>query len=59
MPLRIALTGAEHGPELPFVLAALARDETLRRLDPYLSYSTAPRAGDPAGAPTTTQGDRP
>ena len=33
MPLRIALTGSEHGPELPFVLAALARDEALIRID--------------------------
>ena len=33
MPLRVALTGAEHGPELPFVLAALDRLTTLARLD--------------------------
>ena len=52
MPLRIALTGAEHGPELPFVLAALARDETLRRLDDAL-------AGSLAGRPTPTPGDTP
>ena len=32
MPLRIALTGAEHGPELPFVLAALSGAETQARL---------------------------
>lgn len=32
-PLRIALTGREHGPELPFVLAAVDCAETLRRLD--------------------------
>jgi glutamyl/glutaminyl-tRNA synthetase len=50
MPLRIALTAAEHGPELPFVLAALHRDETLRRLDATL-------AGKAAGEPTTTPGD--
>ena len=31
MPLRIALTSAEHGPELPFVLAALDRDDRSRR----------------------------
>ncbi|HEY5387446.1 MAG TPA: hypothetical protein VIL79_06035, partial [Thermoleophilia bacterium] len=48
MPLRIALTGAEHGPELPFVLAALERDVTLMRLDNAL-----------AGEPTTTPGDTP
>ena len=57
MPLRIALTGAEHGPELPFVLAALDRDETLRRLDPHVPRVTDPTAGNPAGEPTTTQGD--
>ena len=50
MPLRIALTAAEHGPELPFVLAALDRDETLRRLDTTL-------AGNAAGETTTTPGD--
>jgi nondiscriminating glutamyl-tRNA synthetase len=59
LPLRIALTGAEHGPELPFVLAALDRVETLRRLDPYLPGLTGPGAGNPAGEPTTTQGDTP
>ena len=52
MPLRIALTGAEHGPELPCILAALARAATLERLDLAL-------AGRPAGEPTTTPGDTP
>ena len=52
MPLRIALTGAEHGPELPFVLAALERAVTLERLDLAL-------AGQSAGEPTTTPGDTP
>ena len=32
MPLRIALTGVEHGPDLHLVIAALARDETLMRI---------------------------
>jgi len=50
MPLRIALTGAEHGPELPYVLAALERGETLGRLDDAL-------AGSVAGKPTPTLGD--
>jgi nondiscriminating glutamyl-tRNA synthetase len=50
MPLRIALTGAEHGPELPFVLAALERAETLRRLDVAL-------AERPAGGSTASPGD--
>jgi glutamyl/glutaminyl-tRNA synthetase len=34
--LRLALTGAERGPELWTVLAALPRDETLRRIDAAL-----------------------
>ncbi len=52
MPLRIALTGAEHGPVLPYVLAALERGDTLGRLDDVL-------AGSLAGVPTTTPGDTP
>ncbi|MFA4966076.1 MAG: glutamate--tRNA ligase [Thermoleophilia bacterium] len=48
MPLRIAVTGAEHGPELPFVLAALQRATALARLDHAL---VAPRAGDPTSTP--------
>jgi nondiscriminating glutamyl-tRNA synthetase len=47
MPLRIALTGAEHGPELPFVLAALSREETLARVAAALAAtSAAPTSGD-------------
>jgi hypothetical protein len=34
--LRLALTGRERGPELWTVLAALPREETLRRLDAAL-----------------------
>jgi glutamyl/glutaminyl-tRNA synthetase len=34
--VRLALTGRERGPELAAVLAALPRDETLRRLDAAL-----------------------
>src|SRR6266540_4056177 len=34
--LRLALTGRERGPELAAVVAALPRDETLRRLDAAL-----------------------
>jgi glutamyl-tRNA synthetase len=52
MPLRIALTSAEHGPELPFVLAALDRDTALARLDHALP-------GNAAGEPTSTPGDQP
>jgi len=51
MPLRIALTGAEHGPELPFVLAALERGETLRRLDDALAERSA---GGPTASPRDT-----
>ena len=34
--LRLALTGQERGPELWAVIAALPRDETLRRIDAAL-----------------------
>lgn len=45
MPLRIALTGVEHGPELPFVLAALSRDETIYRIGAALA-DNVPIPGD-------------
>jgi len=32
MPLRLALTGREHGPELAALLPLIGRAETLRRL---------------------------
>jgi nondiscriminating glutamyl-tRNA synthetase len=50
MPLRIALTGAEHGPDLHFVLAALSRDETLTRIAAALADT-----GD--GRPARQSGD--
>ena len=34
--LRLALTGRERGPELSAILAALPRDETMRRVDAAL-----------------------
>ena len=34
--LRVALTGRERGPELAAIVAALDRDETLRRIDAAL-----------------------
>jgi glutamyl/glutaminyl-tRNA synthetase len=34
--LRVALTGRDRGPELAAVIAALDRDETVRRLDAAL-----------------------
>ena len=33
MPLRLALTGAESGPELKYILPLIGREEVLRRLD--------------------------
>ena len=50
MPLRIALTSAEHGPELPFVLAALDRSSVLARLDLILTGpgESTPTPGDPS-----------
>ena len=42
MPLRIALTGREHGPELPYVLAALDRDTAPARLDRRSAPGTLP-----------------
>jgi glutamyl/glutaminyl-tRNA synthetase len=32
-PIRLSLTGLEQGPDLGKVLAALGREETLRRID--------------------------
>ena len=50
MPLRIALTGVEHGPELHFVIAALTHDETLIRIAGAL-------AGTADGQPVRQSGD--
>jgi len=57
MPLRIAVTGSEHGPELHFVLAALRREETLARLEGALTRSVTGAPGSAAGHHQTTQGD--
>lgn len=54
MPLRLALTGREHGPELHYVLAALDRRDTVSRLDDALAASTAASEAPP---PPTTEGD--
>jgi glutamyl/glutaminyl-tRNA synthetase len=51
MPLRVALTGREHGPELHFVLAALERRQSLDRLDDALAAAPA------APVPPSTEGD--
>lgn len=55
LPLRVALTGREHGPELPFVLAALDVRETLSRLDQALSAASGPTIH----AAPSTQGEQP
>jgi len=54
MPLRQALTGSDHGPELHFVLAALDAGETFARLA-AAGAELAPAATPP---PATTEGDR-
>jgi nondiscriminating glutamyl-tRNA synthetase len=33
MPLRCALSGATHGPELPFLISIWGREETIKRID--------------------------
>jgi hypothetical protein len=53
MPLRIALTGEEHGIELHFVLAALSRAETIARLDRALAGAADP--GPAAAGPSESQ----
>jgi nondiscriminating glutamyl-tRNA synthetase len=69
MPLRQALTGRDHGPELHYVLAALDADETLERLaavagapsaGPAPASSTGPARAAPAATPppATNEGDR-
>ena len=64
MPLRQALTGCDHGPELHFVLAALPAGETLDRLAAALSAAAPPAAATGAAAPSatpcpdTTEGER-
>ena len=67
MPLRRALTGRDHGPELHFVLAALPAGETLERLAAATGDATPPATPPPATPadtppatppPDTTEGDR-
>ena len=50
MPLRVALTGAEHGPELPFVLAALSSDQALSRIAAARRECAAPHIQPPGDA---------
>jgi hypothetical protein len=57
MPLRIALTGRAHGPELHYVLAALDRPTALDRLREALDRAaSAPSPGPPdaTGPPSTS-----
>jgi glutamyl/glutaminyl-tRNA synthetase len=49
MPLRLALTGCEHGPELHYVLAALDRHEALERV--AAAVALAATAQSEEGAP--------
>lgn len=37
MPLRSALTGRTHGPELPFLILVLGQEECIRRIDEALA----------------------
>jgi glutamyl-tRNA synthetase len=60
MPLRVALTGREHGPELHYVLAALERPDALTRLDDALVAAAAEGEPPPAAStrtPPPTEGD--
>ena len=70
MPLRMALTSREHGPELHYVLAALRREQAAGRIAAALRAAAGPRHGHPHHADTppspataaddhTTQGDAP
>ena len=51
MPMRLALTGCEHGPELKYVLAALGRDEVIARIDGALVRAAGARVGDEGVTP--------
>lgn len=42
LPLRVALTGRTHGPELPRLIAVLGRDDFLRRIELALSRTRRP-----------------
>lgn len=61
MPLRVALTGREHGPELHYVLAALERRDAVVRLDDALAADDGARDGQGAAPPAPafppTEGD--
>lgn len=55
MPLRVALTGREHGPELHYVLGALDRGEAGRRLEEALRQAADPTPPAPAGSSAVDQ----
>jgi len=50
MPLRVALTGREHGPELHYVLAALDRPTALARLREALERAASAPSPSPSSA---------
>jgi len=37
MPLRCALSGKTHGPELPYLISIWGREESLRRINQTVS----------------------
>lgn len=41
MPLRCALTGQSHGPDLPYLIMIWGRQETLARLKNALDFISA------------------
>jgi len=38
MPIRLAITGIEHGPELNKIISILGKEKVLRRVESYLIY---------------------
>jgi nondiscriminating glutamyl-tRNA synthetase len=57
MPLRMALTSREHGPELHYVLAALRREQATGRIAAALQAAAGPHHADPQPSPATTADD--
>ena len=59
MPLRIALTGREHGPELHFVLAALSRAQTIDRIAAALAAASSADDDTRRSTPVAADDDPP
>ena len=57
--LRVALTGRDRGPELAAILAALPREEALRRVDQALQHTTLDRCPSLQGRCVCTSAARP